>query len=105
VAGCGQGTSCTPGTDLAPPDSADGYQLATPARSITVQPGAEAFLCYYQSLPNTAEVDIGGFQSWMTPGSSHHFIAYQQGTGGLGGQPDGTLIDFAFGGGTWIYAN
>jgi hypothetical protein len=107
TAGCGQGTSCTPGTDLAPPASGQGYQIATPLNGIAVQPGQEAFLCYYRTLPNTAAVDIGSFQSWMTPGSSHHFITYQVGSGaagGFGSQPDGTMVSCAFGGGTWMYA-
>jgi Copper type II ascorbate-dependent monooxygenase, C-terminal domain len=105
--GCGQGTSCMPGTDLAPPAAGQGFQIATVPGSITVQPGQEQFLCYYKTLPNTAEVDVGEYDSWMTPGSSHHFITYQVGTGVIGGtgsQPDGTLQTCAFGGGTWMYA-
>src|SRR5579863_8281895 len=109
--GCGQGTSCKPGTDLAPPAASDGYQIVTPANQIAVQPGQEVFLCYYRTLPNTAEFDVGAFQSWMTPGSSHHFIMYQVGTGSSSrtgfsfpAQPDGTLQSCAFGGGTWMYA-
>jgi hypothetical protein len=105
VAGCGQGTSCTPGNDLAPPSAGQGFQLATPANGITVQPGQEAFLCYYKTVPNTGAVDIGTFQSWMTPGSSHHFIAYQMAPGGPGSQADGALVSCQFGGGgTWVYA-
>jgi len=109
--GCGQGTSCMAGTDLAPPAAADGYQIVTPANGIAVMPGQELFMCYYRTLPNTAAIDVGAFQSYMTPGSSHHFIAYQVGTGStsqLGGtfpsQPDGTLESCSFGGGTWMYA-
>jgi hypothetical protein len=107
--GCGQGTSCTPGSDLAAPDPANGVQIETPDNAIAVQPGQEAFLCFYKTLPNTAAFDIGTMQSWMTPGSSHHFIAYEvtQGGGGLLGgrqQPDGTLSTCLFGGGTWMYA-
>ena len=107
LAGCGQGTSCMPGNDLPPPASdADGFQVATPDGGITVQPGEEQFLCYYKNMPNTTDVNVGAFQSWMTPGSSHHFIAYQQGSGPFGGttQPDGTLNSCGFGGGTWVYA-
>ncbi len=107
VTGCGQGTSCTPGTDLAPPASGEGYQIATPAGAISVQPGAEDFLCYYKTLPNTSTIDVGSYQSYMTPGSSHHFITYEVGSGaagGFGSQPDGTLVSCAFGGGTWMYA-
>ncbi len=74
---------------------------------IAVQAGQESFLCYYRTLPNTAEVDVGSYQSWMTPGSSHHFITYLVGSGsagGFGAQPDKTLISCAFGGGTWMFA-
>jgi hypothetical protein len=106
VSGCGQGTFCTPGNDLAPPASGQGFQIVSPS-SITVQPGEEQFLCYYRTMPNTTEVDVGAFQSWMTTGSSHHFIAYQVGQGVTGSgpaQPDGTLLSCPFGGGTWVYA-
>jgi hypothetical protein len=43
----------------------------------------------------------------MTPGSSHHFIAYEVGTAAGSSFPaaaDGTLQSCAFGGGKWIYA-
>src|SRR5882672_6268071 len=79
--GCGQGTSCTDGNDLAAPAATDGIQIETPDNAIAVQPGQEQFLCFYKTLPNTAAVDIGTMQSWMTPGSSHHFIAYKVGQG------------------------
>jgi hypothetical protein len=105
--GCGQGTSCTAGSDLPVPAADEGVQIATPEGAIVVQPNQEVFMCYYKTLPNTAAVDIGTMQSWMTPGSSHHFIAYEMGTGGFAGgtkQPDGTLTSCAFGGGTWLYA-
>jgi hypothetical protein len=106
--GCGQGTSCTPGNDLAVPAADEGVQVETPDNGITIQPGQEAYYCYYKTLPNTAPVDLGAFQSWMTPGSSHHFIAYELGNGGglLAGrtQPDGTLQACQFAGGTWMYA-
>src|ERR1019366_616858 len=80
--GCGQGTSCTAGSDLPAPPPDQGIQLETPDNAIVVQPNQEVFLCYYRTLPNTAAVDIGKMQSWMTLGSSHHFIAYEVGTGG-----------------------
>jgi hypothetical protein len=107
--GCGQGTSCTPGEDLVAPAAADGFQIETPDSAIAVQPNQEAFLCFYKTVPNTAAVDIGTMQSWMTPSSSHHFIAYQIASGGGGAfgggqQPDGTLQTCRFGGGTWMYA-
>jgi hypothetical protein len=106
--GCGQGTSCTPGDDLAAPASADGVQVETPDNGITVQPGQEAFLCFYRTLPTTSDINVGTIQSWMTPSSSHHFIAYEippnGGTFGGRQQPDGTLATCLFGGGTWLYA-
>jgi hypothetical protein len=105
-AGCGQGTSCAAASDLAAPAATDGIQIATPDGSVTVMPGEEQFLCYYKNMPNTSTVNIGTFQSWMTQGSSHHFIAYQEGSGPFGGsqQADGTLTQCGFGGGTWVYA-
>ncbi len=107
---------------LAAPDPSAGIQIETPdydandpnARNLIVQPGAEIFLCYYVTLPNTSEVDIGAFKSWMSPNSSHHFIVYQLGgsgsaSGGLGRfggtpQPNGTINTCLGGGGTWVYA-
>src|SRR5690348_1699235 len=65
--GCGQGTSCMPGTDLAAPGATDGFQIVTPPGGIMVQPGQEQFMCFYRTVPNTTTVDIGKFQSWMTP--------------------------------------
>src|SRR5581483_5969270 len=69
-------------------------------------------MCFYRTVPNTTTVDIGKFQSWMTPGSSHHFIAFELGGSSgstFGGfafptQADGTLQSCYFGGGTWMYA-
>jgi hypothetical protein len=108
--GCGQGNSCTPASDLAAPTPDEGFQIETPDNGIVVQPGQEVFMCFYRTLPVGMDIDVGAFQSWMTPGSSHHFITYQVGTGnGLLGvlfpkQPDGTLQPCQFGGGTWMYA-
>ena len=79
--GCGQGSSCTPGETAPSLAAGEGLQIVTPKNAIVVQPGAEVFLCYYRTLPNDASIDVGGFQSWMTAGSSHHFIAYQVGAG------------------------
>lgn len=102
-AGCGQGTYCQPGDDLAAPDASQGFQLVSPS-SITVQPGAEGFYCFYKNVPATTEVDVGGFRSWMTKGSSHHFITYLTGGTGSAKQPDGTLQQCQFGAGQWVYA-
>jgi hypothetical protein len=101
--GCAQGTYCQPGDDLAAPDAAQGFQLVSPS-SITVDPGAEGFYCFYKNVPATTEVDVGGFRSYMTKGSSHHFITYLTGTTGSAKQPDGTLQQCGFGSGQWVYA-
>jgi hypothetical protein len=78
--GCGQATSCTPASDLAPPASADGFQIALPANAVTIQPGQESYYCYYKVIPGGQAINVGAFQSWMTSGASHHFITYT-GTG------------------------
>src|SRR5580700_4710431 len=102
-------------TVLAAPAAGAGIQIVTPdysandanAKNLIVQPGQEIFLCYYVTLPNKTAIDVGGFQSWMSPGSSHHFIAYQEGgTGLFAGTPQtsGTITSCNFGGGTWMYA-
>jgi hypothetical protein len=96
--GCGQGTYCKDGTDIAPPAPADGFQIVSPA-SITLTPGAEQFWCYTKNIPGTGEVDVGGFQSWMTKGASHHFITFHN-TGGV----DGQLVSCPLGSGDWVYA-
>ena len=78
-----------PADGLPAPAAGTGIHLETPdydatdpnAKQLVVQPGQEIFLCYYVTLPNKAEVDVGAFQSLMSSGSSHHFILYQQGTG------------------------
>jgi hypothetical protein len=112
----GNTTGSAVASDLAAPASDMGIQIETPdynaadpnAKNMIVQPGQEIFLCYYVTLPNSAEVDIGAFQSWMSPASSHHFIVYQQGgVGAFGGasQPDGTINGCLGGGGTWVYAS
>jgi hypothetical protein len=103
------------GDDLPVPAGADGIQIVTPdydasnvnAAKMIVTPGSEIFLCYYVTLPGSAEFDVGEFQSWMSPGSSHHFIVYQQ-TGqsviGTVSQPSGTIQDCSVGAGNWVYA-
>jgi hypothetical protein len=88
--------------DLAPPDAGQGFQLVSPS-SISIQPGGEGFYCYYKDVPATGDVNAGGFRSWMTPRSSHHFITYLVAPGGIR-QPDGSLQQCTFGSGQWIYA-
>jgi hypothetical protein len=110
------------GQTLDPPAAGTGFQVETPdysaddpnAKNLVVQPGQEIFLCYYVTLPNDAAVDVGGFQSWMSPNSSHHFIVYQLGGNATGAaasrafagtpQPSGTISTCGFAGGTWVYA-
>ncbi|HLK39200.1 MAG TPA: hypothetical protein VKU41_20705 [Polyangiaceae bacterium] len=101
--GAGDGGSSS---DLAPPAAGTGIQIATPdykagdpnASQMIVQPGQEIFLCYYVTLPNQ-QVEVGAFQSWMSPGSSHHFIVFQGGN-----QTNGTIQSCPIGIGQWIYA-
>jgi hypothetical protein len=105
--GCGQGTSCTPGDDLAPPASADGFQIATPPGTFTIQPNQEAYYCYYKNIPGSAAINVGAFQSWMTKGFSHHFILFQG--SGADGTVSGGLVSGGIGTGcvpqgTWLYA-
>ncbi len=116
----GPSYTAQPGSDLPIPSVADGFQIVTPdydpnnvnASKMVVDPGGEIFLCYYVTLPNDAEFDVGSFQSWMSPGSSHHFIVYQQaagnGTNGAGlpviAQPSGTIQDCPTATGNWLYA-
>ena len=99
--GCGQGTSCTPGNDLAAPDAADGFQFVLKSGQVTIQPNTEAYYCYYKTIPGNAAIQVGAFQSWMSENSSHHFITYQV-TGGA--SPDGTLEQCAGVAGKWVYA-
>ena len=94
--GCGQASSCTPSSDLAPP--ANGVQYVLPPGSITIQPGQEAYYCFYKQVPQA--ITVGGFQSWMGKGSSHHFILFEEGPG----QSDGAIIPCSFGMGNWRYA-
>jgi hypothetical protein len=82
-------------TTLAVPASADGIQFATPLGAYTVAPGQEIFPNYCVTVPST--IEVGGFQSWMSIGSSHHFILYKGGTAPPGGA-------CTLGANTWIYA-
>jgi hypothetical protein len=112
--GCGQGTFCMAGSDLAPPAANEGVQFVSPS-SISIAPGGESFYCYYKNLPpppGGGATEVGGFKSWMTEKSSHHFITFLGGAGASGGflggaagaQPDGSLQTCSFGAGQWVYA-
>jgi hypothetical protein len=85
-------------TDLAAPPSGVGIQFATPPGAFTVNPGQEIFPNYCVTV--TSDFQVGGFQSWMTNGSSHHFILYNQGAVAAG-TPDGQC---QVGGHNWMYA-
>jgi hypothetical protein len=85
----------TGATDLAVPPSTDGIQFATPAGMYSVAPGQEIFPNYCVTVPST--IQVGGFQSWMSVGSSHQFILYKGGTAPAGGA-------CTLGANTWIYA-
>lgn len=103
--GCGQATSCTPGSDLAPPASTDGFRITLPANAVTIQPGQEAYYCYYKVVPGGQAVNVGAFQSWMTSGASHHFITFTgTGTDGAltGGAANSSLACNPSG--NWVYA-
>jgi copper type II ascorbate-dependent monooxygenase-like protein len=98
--GCGQGTSCTPADDLPAPAAGDGVQFVLQSGQVTIQPNQEAYYCYYKTIPGNAAIEVGAFQSWMSKGASHHFIAYET----TGGQADGSLGVCAGAGGQWVYA-
>ena len=100
--GCGQGTSCTPGSDLAPPASADGFQFVLNSGQVTIQPNQEAYYCLYKTIPGNASIQVGAFQSWMSTGASHHFITYEASSAS---NADGTLTTPCPGvAGKWVYA-
>jgi len=107
--GCGQATTCTPGNDLAPPAAADGFQVVSPENAFTIEPNEEAYYCYYKHLPSSAAVNVGKFQSWMTPDSSHHFILFTDSqAAGADGTVAGGIVSNGGTGctpkGTWTYA-
>jgi hypothetical protein len=45
-------------------------------------------------------IEVGAFQSWMSPGSSHHFIVFEESPG----KADGSVASCVFGSGNWRYA-
>jgi hypothetical protein len=103
-AACGGGAD---GSDGGPSPPASGIQITTP--SFTLQPGEEAFRCFYTSVPADTDVAAVKFASTMSPGS-HHFILY---TTQNALYPDGTFRDCSGGLGvsnpndppTWVYAS
>ena len=92
-------TTGPPGaTDLAAPPAGDGIHFETPAGAYSVAPGQESFPNYCVVTPS--EIQVGGFQSWMSVGSSHHFILYNGGTVAAG-TANGSC---GVGGHNWMYA-
>jgi hypothetical protein len=56
---------------------------------------------YCLTLPNVAEFDVGAVQSWMTAGSSHELIVYQEpASPGAGDGTQGCVLGPA----KWMYA-
>jgi hypothetical protein len=95
-------------TDLPAPDPSLGFQIQSPdynasdpnAKQLVVPAGQEIFLCQYVTIPGNAAIDIGAIRSWMTQGSSHHFILYQL---PAATQASGTINTCATSAGTWVY--
>jgi Copper type II ascorbate-dependent monooxygenase, C-terminal domain len=82
-------------TDLAVPPSDVGIQFSTVAKAYAVQPNQEIFPNFCVTVPK--DIQVGGFQSWMSEGSSHHFILYKGATGG------GSTC--SLGANNWMYAS
>jgi hypothetical protein len=85
----------TGATDLAAPPADVGMQFATPAMAYAVSPNQEIFPNYCVATPK--DIQVGGFQSYMTVGSSHHFILYKGAQGG-----GSTCV---MGANAWMYAS
>lgn len=90
----------TGATDMAAPDPSVGIQFATPPMAFSVAPNQEIFPNYCVTVPK--DVEVGGFQSFMSPGSSHHFILYKGGTVAAGTPPSTSC---SLGANAWIYAS
>lgn len=69
-----------------------------PANSVSIQPGQEAYYCYYRTV--TSAIEVGAFQSWMSSGSSHHFIVFEE----TPAHADNSVVSCVFGSGNWRYA-
>jgi len=85
-------------TDLAAPDPSEGIQFSTPDMAYSVAPNQEIFPNFCVTVPSN--IEVGGFQSWMSVGSSHHFILYKGGVVAAGGGGSCSL-----GANAWIYAS
>jgi Copper type II ascorbate-dependent monooxygenase, C-terminal domain len=84
-------------TDLAVPDPSVGIQFVTPAMAYAVAPNQEIFPNYCVTVPK--DIQVGGFQSLMSEGSSHHFILYK------GGQASSSGGACTLGANDWMYAS
>ena len=87
----------TGATDLAVPDPSVGIQFETPAMMYAVAPNQEIFPNFCVTVPK--DIQVGGFQSWMSVGSSHHFILYK---GGAASSSGGAC---SLGANDWMYAS
>jgi len=83
-------------TDLAAPPASVGVQYATMPGAYQVAPGQEIFPNFCVTVPSA--IQVGGFQSWMSEGSSHHFILYKGGTVAAGAA-------CTLGANDWMYAS
>jgi len=83
-------------TDLAVPDPSVGLQFATTPMAYAVAPNQEIFPNFCVTVPSN--IQVGGFQSWMSEGSSHHFILYKGGAAPAGGA-------CTLGANDWMYAS
>jgi hypothetical protein len=87
----------TGATDLAAPPTSVGMQFATMPGAYQVAPGQEIFPNFCVTVPN--DIQVGGFQSWMSIGSSHHFILYKGGVVAAGSST------CTLGANDWMYAS
>jgi hypothetical protein len=85
---------------MAAPDPSVGFQIATPPMAFAVSPNQEIFPNYCVAVPK--DIEIGGFQSWMSIGSSHHFILYKGSVVSAGTAPSTSC---SLGANAWMYAS
>ncbi len=91
-----------PDAALNPPTN--GFQLVSP--DITIPKGEEHTYCWYFKTPNTEEVDVTKWSSFMQAGS-HHLIMYLT-SGPTSGHDVGTFSEAGCGGGfsdVWTYSS
>jgi hypothetical protein len=106
---CGKSDPGSVGDDGTPdsmlPAPTNGFQLVSP--DLTIPAGSEHTFCWYFQTPNTAEVDVTKWSSFMETGS-HHLILYLT-QGPTSGHPVGEAPSEAGCGGgisdTWTYSS